>query len=72
MEQWAEIGTYHAALPAAEWSGLAHLLILKEQWVLRYRFERQKNAIRVIGEMIRFYNTLRPYQPLGMKTPEHA
>ena len=42
---------------------------LKEQCVHRHRFETQQHASRVIGEWIRFYNTRRPHQALGMKTP---
>jgi putative transposase len=42
---------------------------LKEQCVHRHRFETQQHASRVTGEWIRFYNTRRPHQALGMKTP---
>jgi len=42
---------------------------LKEQCVHRHRFETQQHASRVIAEWIRFYNTRRPRQALGMKTP---
>jgi putative transposase len=45
---------------------------LKEQCVNRHRFETQQHASRVIGEWIRFYNTRRPQQALGMKTPAMA
>jgi putative transposase len=45
---------------------------LKEQCVHRHRFETQQHASRVIGEWIRFYNTRRPHQALGMKTPAMA
>ena len=45
---------------------------LKEQGVHRHRFETQQHASRVIGDWIRFYNTRRPYQALGMKTPAMA
>jgi putative transposase len=45
---------------------------LKEQCVHRHRFETQQNASRVIGEWIRFYNTRRPHQALGMKTRASA
>jgi putative transposase len=40
---------------------------LKEQCVHRHRFETQQHAMRVIGEWIRFYNTRRPHEALGMK-----
>jgi putative transposase len=42
---------------------------LKEQCVHRHRFESQQHASRVIGDWIQFYNTRRPHQALGMKTP---
>lgn len=42
---------------------------LKEQCVHRHRFESQQHASRVIGDWIQFYNTQRPHQALGMKTP---
>jgi len=42
---------------------------LKEQCVHRHRFETQQHASRVIGDWIQFYNTRRPHQALGMKTP---
>jgi putative transposase len=45
---------------------------LKEQCVNRHRFETQQHASRVIGEWLRFYNTRRPQQALGMKTPAMA
>ena len=45
---------------------------LKEQCVHRHRYETKKNASRVIGEWIRFYNTRRPHQVLGMKTRASA
>jgi putative transposase len=45
---------------------------LKEQCVHRYRFETQQHASRFIGEWIHFYNTRRPYQALGKKTPATA
>ena len=45
---------------------------LKEQCVHRHRFESQQHASRVIGDWIRFYNTRRPHQALGMKTPAEA
>ena len=45
---------------------------LKEQCVHRHRFETQQHASRVIGEWFRFYNTRRPHQALGMKTPAMA
>jgi putative transposase len=40
--------------------------------VHRHRFETQQHASRVIAEWIRFYNTRRPHQALGMKTPAMA
>jgi putative transposase len=45
---------------------------LKEQCVHRHRFETQQHASRVIGDWIAFYNTRRPHQALGMKTPAEA
>ena len=45
---------------------------LKEQCVHRHRFETQQHASRVIAEWIRFYNTRRPHQALGMRTPAMA
>ena len=45
---------------------------LRERCVHRHRFETQQHASRVIGEWIRFYNTRRPHQALGMKTPAMA
>jgi putative transposase len=38
----------------------------------RHRFETQQRASRVIGDWIGFYNTQRPHQALGMKTPARA
>jgi putative transposase len=45
---------------------------LKEQCVHRHRFETLQHASRVIGDWIGFYNTRRPHQALGMKTPAEA
>jgi putative transposase len=45
---------------------------LKEQCVHRHRFESQQHAGRAIGDWIHFYNTRRPHQALGMKTPAEA
>ncbi len=45
---------------------------LKEQCVHRHRFENTQHAMRVIGDWIQFYNTRRPHQALGMKTPDEA
>mgnify|MGYP006050534165 CR=1 FL=1 len=45
---------------------------LKEQCVHRHRFETQQHASRAIGDWIAFYNTRRPHQALGMKTPAEA
>lgn len=45
---------------------------LKEQCVHRHRFESLQNASRVISDWICFYNTRRPHQALGMKTPAEA
>lgn len=45
---------------------------LKEQCVHRHRFETQQHASRVISDWIQFYNTQRPHQALGMKTPAEA
>lgn len=41
---------------------------LKEQCAHWHRFESQQHAGRVISDWIRFYNTQRPRQALGMKT----
>jgi putative transposase len=45
---------------------------LKEQCAHRHRFETLQHASRVIGDWISFYNTQRPHQALGMKTPAEA
>ena len=45
---------------------------LKEQCVHRHRFESLQHAMRVIGDWIQFYNSRRPHQALGMKTPDEA
>lgn len=53
-------------------NGLIERLIrtLKEQCVHRNRFETLQHASRVIGHWIEFYNRGRPYQSLGMQTPQ--
>ncbi|MHB1913711.1 MAG: transposase [Acidiferrobacteraceae bacterium] len=55
-------------------NGLIERLIrtLKEQCLHRHRFETVQHASRVIGDWIHFYNTRRPHQALGMKTPAQA
>ena len=45
---------------------------LKEQCVHRHRFETLQHASRVISDWVGFYNTRRPHQALGMKTPAEA
>lgn len=45
---------------------------IKEQCAHRHRFETLQHASRVIGDWIQFYNTRRPHQALGMKTPAQA
>jgi putative transposase len=45
---------------------------IKEQCIHRHRFESIQHATRVIGDWILFYNTQRPHQALGMKTPAEA
>jgi putative transposase len=45
---------------------------LKEQCAHRHRFETQQHAARVLSDWIWFYNTQRPHQALGMKTPARA
>ncbi|SFE23809.1 integrase core domain-containing protein, partial [Roseivivax sediminis] len=52
-------------------NGMMERLIrsLKEQCVHRQRFESLAHASRAIGYWIAFYNTRRPHQALGMKTP---
>lgn len=42
---------------------------LKEQCLHRHRLENHRHANRVISDWIQFYNTRRPHQALGMKTP---
>lgn len=44
----------------------------KEQCAHRHRFETLQHASRVVGDWIGFYNTRRPHQALGMKTPAEA
>jgi putative transposase len=41
----------------------------KEQWFTVTASRLCSNASRVIGDWISFYNTRRPLQALGMKTP---
>ena len=41
----------------------------KEQCAHRHRFETLQHASRVVSDWISFYNTRRPHQALGMKTP---
>ena len=56
-----------------EQNGLVRVIrTLKEQCVHRHRFETLQHASRVIGDWIGFYNTERPHQSLGMKTPAEA
>jgi putative transposase len=57
-----------------EQNGMVERLIrtLKEQCVHRYRFETLQHASRVISDWVGFYNTQRPHQALGMKTPAEA
>lgn len=52
-------------------NGLIERLIgtLKDPCLPRHRFETVQHASRVIGDWIHFYNTHRPHQALGMKTP---
>jgi putative transposase len=45
---------------------------LKEQCVHWHRFETLQHVSRIIGDWIGFYNTQRPHQALGMKTPAEA
>ena len=54
-----------------EQNGIVERVIrtLKEQCVHRHRFETIQHASRVIADWILFYNTQRPHQALGMKTP---
>jgi len=55
-------------------NGMVERLIrtLKEQCVHRRRFETLQHARRVPGDWIGFYNSRRPHQALGMKTPAEA
>ncbi|WP_323745022.1 IS3 family transposase [Noviherbaspirillum malthae] len=57
-----------------EQNGMVERVIrtLKEQCVHRHRFETLQHASRVIADWIGFYNTRRPHQALGMKTPAEA
>ena len=57
-----------------EQNGMVERLIrtLKEQCVHRHRFETLQHASRVISDWVGFYNTRRPHQALGMKTPAEA
>jgi putative transposase len=57
-----------------EQNGMVERVIraLKEQCTHRHRFETVQHASRVIGDWIGFYNTRRPHQALGMKTPAEA
>jgi putative transposase len=57
-----------------EQNGMVERLIrtLKEQCVHRHRFETLQHASRVIGDWVGFYNTRRPHQALGMRTPAEA
>ena len=57
-----------------EQNGMVERLIrtLKEQCVHRHRFETLQHASRVISDWVGFYNTRRPHQALGMKTPAMA
>jgi putative transposase len=64
-------GVRHAALLAAERMIERFIRTLKDQCIHRHRFETPQYASRVIGEWIRFYNTRRPHQALGMKTPRY-
>ena len=54
-----------------EQNGMVERLIrtLKEQCVHRHRFETLQHASRVISDWVGWYNTRRPHQALGMKTP---
>jgi len=45
---------------------------LKEQCMLRHRFETLQHASRVISNWIAFYNHRRPHQAMKMKTPAEA
>lgn len=45
---------------------------LKEQCVLRHRFESQQYPTHVVGDWILFYNQRRPHQARGTKTPAEA
>src|ERR1700754_4330664 len=62
------------AIAHKEQNGMVERLIrtLKEQCVHRHRFEALQHASRVIGDWVSFYNTKRPHQALGMKTPAMA
>lgn len=55
-------------------NGLIERLIrtLKDPCLHRHRFETAQHASPVIGDWMPFYNTRRPPQALGMKTPAEA
>jgi len=57
-----------------EQNGMVERVIrtLNEQCTHRHRFETLQHASRVIGDWIGFYNTRRPHQALGIKTPAEA
>ncbi|MFC7518935.1 IS3 family transposase [Herbaspirillum sp. GCM10030257] len=57
-----------------EQNGMVERVIrtLKEQCVHRHRFETLQHASRAIADWIGFYNTRRPHQALGMRTPAEA
>lgn len=54
-----------------EQNGLVERFIrsLKEECVWRHRFESITHAQQVIGQWLRYYNTRRPHQALGYRTP---
>jgi len=57
-----------------EQNGMVERVIrtLKEQCIHRYRFGTPQHASRGRADWTGFYNTRRPHQALGMKTPAEA
>ena len=45
---------------------------LKEECIWQHRFESLANAYSTIGQWLRYYNTQRPHQALGYKTPREV
>ena len=54
-----------------EQNGLVERFIrsIKEEWIWHHWFESLSHAREVIGRWIKYYNTRRPHQALGYKSP---